>query len=72
MKDLSKTLTVKELINSLYLLKKNIFLFFIAAVIDALFYVASGFFTSPIKDNILEHSVLISNQLSKIMAEKGT
>jgi len=72
MKDLSKELVVKELINSLYLLKKNAFWLVIAALTDAIFFVAWGFFTSPVKNKILEHSVLIANQLSTIMAGKGT
>jgi hypothetical protein len=72
MKDLSKMLVVKELINSLHLLKKNAFWLVMAALIDAVFFVAWGFFTSPVKDKIVEHAVLISNQLSTIMAGKGT
>ncbi len=72
MKDLSKELVVKELINSLYLLKKNAFWLVMAALSDALFFIAWGFFTSPITDKILEHSVLIANQLSTVMAGQGT
>ncbi len=72
MKDLSKELVVKELITTLFLLKKNAFWLVIAALIDAIFFVAWGFLTSPVRDKILEHSVLIANQLSTIMASKGT
>ena len=72
MKDLSKELVVKELISSLFLLKKNAFWLVMAALIDALFFIAWGFFTSPIKEKIVEHSVLIANQLSTIMAGRGT
>ena len=70
MKDLSKILVVKELINSLHLLKKHAFWLVIAAFVDAVFFVAWGFFTTPIKDKILEHAVLIANELSVLMSQK--
>ncbi len=68
MKDLSKTLVVKELINSLYLIKEQAFWLVMASLTDALFFVAWGFFTTPLKDKIVEHSILLANELSTILA----
>jgi hypothetical protein len=68
MKDLSKTLVVKELINSLILIKQQPFWLVMAALADAVFFIAWGFFTSPVRNKIVEHAVLIANQLSTIMA----
>ncbi len=72
MKDLSKLLVVKELGNAFVLLKKNPFWFVIASIIDALFFLAYGFFTTPVSDKILEHSVLVANQLSEMMRQQGS
>jgi hypothetical protein len=70
MKDLSKTTIVKELIDSLYSIKKNPFWLIMASLTDALFFLAWGFFTTPVRDKIVEHSVLVANQLSAIVAEQ--
>ncbi len=70
MKDLSKLLVVKELINSLKLIKTNLLLLVVAAITDATFFIAWGFFTTPVKDKLVEHSILLSNKLSSIVAGK--
>jgi len=70
MKDLSKMLVVKELINSLHLIKKNAFWLVIASLTDAVFLLAYGFFTTPVSEKIVEHSVLVANKLSEVMAGK--
>lgn len=71
MKDLSKELVVRELITTLSLFRKNPFWLVIASVIDALFFLAWGFFTTPVSDKILAHSVLLANQLSDMMRQQG-
>jgi len=43
MKELSKYLVVKELVNSLKLIKKNPLLLITAALLDAIFFFAYGF-----------------------------
>ncbi len=68
MKDLTKILVVKELINSLQLLKQNSLYFVIAAFLDAAFFFFWGFFTTPVRDAIVAHAVLISNKISEILA----
>jgi len=70
-KDLSKELVVKELGNAFILLKKNPFWLVIASVIDAVFFLAYGFFTTPVSDKIIEHSVLLTNQLSDLLRQTG-
>ncbi|MEM3154912.1 MAG: hypothetical protein QW165_05130 [Candidatus Woesearchaeota archaeon] len=70
MKDLTKYPVVKELGNALLLLKKNPFWLVIASIIDALFFLAWGFFTTPVSDKIIEHSVLLANQLSEILKQQ--
>jgi len=72
MKDLSKTLVVRELIKSLYLIKKHIFWLVIASLVDAVFFVAWGFFTTPVKNKIVEHGILISTKISPLLAEGKT
>lgn len=64
------TKIIKELINSLSLLKKNGFLLVTAAIIDAVFFVAYGFFTGPVSRKISEHAILLSNNLSPLLAEQ--
>ncbi len=71
MKDLTKYPVVSELGNAFILLKKNPFWLVIASVIDALFFLAYGFFTTPVSDKILAHSVLLANQLSDMMRQQG-
>jgi len=66
MKDLSKTLIVKELINTLSLVKKQPFYLVMAAIIDALFFLAWGFFTGPVRDKIVQHSILIANKINTL------
>ncbi len=68
MKDLTKYLVVRELINSFKLLKPNSLYFIIAAFLDAAFFFFWGFFTTPIRDSIVAHAVLISNKISEILA----
>jgi hypothetical protein len=70
LKDLTKYPVVSELGNAFVLLKKNPFWLVIASVIDALFFLAYGFFTTPISDKILEHSVLLANQLSELLKQQ--
>ncbi len=70
MRDLSKEIVVKELITSVSLIKKHAFWLVISSLIDALFFLAWGFFTTPVRDKIVEHSVLIANKLSAILAEQ--
>lgn len=70
LKDLTKYLVVSELGNAFILLKKNPFWLVIASVIDALFFLAYGFFTTPVSDKILEHSVLLANQLSELLKQQ--
>ena len=41
-----------------------------ACIIDALFFIAYGFFTFPIKEKISENAILIANKLGPMMAEK--
>jgi len=71
MKDLSKTLIVKELLNTFTLIRKQSLLFVLAAIIDALFFVAFGFFTGPIRRKIVEYGVLIANKLSSQGVQSG-
>jgi len=68
--NLSKTITIRELAQTITLIKKNAFLYAIAAIIDALFFFAYGFFTTFISDSITAHSALISNKLSELLAQK--
>jgi len=68
--NLEKTLSVKELISSLSLLKKNAFWLVIAALIDAVFFLAYGFFTGSVSRKISEHAILLSNKLSPLLAEQ--
>lgn len=70
--NLSKTIAVTEIINSLRLIKKNPFWLVTSAITDALFILALAFFTGPIKEKITEHAVLISNQMSTLMAQEKT
>ncbi len=70
MKDLSKEIFVKELINSVSLIKKHAFWLVISSLVDALFFLAWGFFTTPVRNKITEHAVLVANQLSSILAEQ--
>jgi len=72
MKDLSKHIVVKELINSLACLKKNPLLVILASIVDAVFFVAYGFFSSPIGDQIAAHAILISNKVSPMIAAGQT
>ncbi len=64
------TIIIKELMNSLSLIKKNSFLLVVAAIIDALFFIAYGFFTGPVSRKISEHAILLSNNLSPLLAEQ--
>jgi len=70
MKDLSKLLVIRELLKSLQLIKKNIFWLVMASLVDALFFVAWGLFTTPVKEKIVQHAILLTNQLSPLLAEK--
>ncbi len=63
---------IKELINSLYLIKKHAFWLVIGSMVDALFFIAWGFFTTPVKEKIVEHAILTSNQLSAVLAQDRT
>lgn len=71
MKDLMKYPVVSELGNAFILLKKNPFWLVIASLIDAVFFLAWGFFTTPVSDKILAHSVLLANQFSDMMRQQG-
>lgn len=53
-------------------IKKNTMLFITAAIIDIIFLLAYGFYTAPIKNQILTHAALITSKLAVIMAEKPT
>ena len=67
--NLAKTIVVRELISSLSLIKKSPFYLVVAAFVDALFFVAYGFFTTPISDRIAMQSILIANEISQLLAE---
>ena len=68
MKDLSKTIINRELFASLSLVRKSAFLFVVAVIVDAFFFIAYGFFTAPVNNKIVEHSVLLANALSPLIA----
>lgn len=64
MKDLSKTVAIREFIAAFSLFRHNFGLVVCAAIIDALFFVAYGFFTGGIRDKIVEYGILLANKLS--------
>lgn len=63
---------VKEFINSVKHAAEAPKLLFFGAALDALFFVVYGFFLAPINDKILEHSVLIGNKISVMLAQGQT
>lgn len=61
-----------KLIKTLKDIKQNPLLFISIAVLDMLFFFAYGFFTFPITEKIVEHGVMISNEISLQLAQKQT
>ena len=66
--NLEKQLVVKELIQTFSLIKSNALLFVISAFLDAAFFFFSGLFTTPIRDSLVAHAVLLGNELSQLLA----
>jgi len=58
---------IKKTVN---IIRENKLKFIAIAVIDALFFIAYGFFTQPIQQKLTEYAILISNQISKLLAER--
>ena len=65
-------LLVNEFVNALRMAANTPRLLFFGAVIDALFFIVYGFFLTPVNDKIIEHSVLIGNQISTMLAKGQT
>ncbi|MBI4146246.1 hypothetical protein HY489_02815 [Candidatus Woesearchaeota archaeon] len=60
---------IKEFVNTLQQLKKSPFLLVVAALIDAASFIAYGFFTTSISDRIVAQGVLLTNQVSSLLAQ---
>lgn len=63
---------MRELIETLKLVKSNFILFVTAIIVDVASFIAYGFFTAPINLRIANYAAIIINKLGIIMAEKPT
>ncbi len=71
MKELSQQKTVKELLMSLKQIKKQPLLFVISSMLDAGFFFFLALITTPARDLLIAHAVLINNKLSGMQPQQG-
>lgn len=70
--NLEKTKPIHALLSALNHIRAQPFLLVVSSIIDAFFFIAYGFLTTPVLDRIVAQSVLITNELGKAWAAGPT